>query len=194
MRLSRVVIASKNPHKIAEIRDVLSQTGLNVALVDDVDWPDVDETADTLEGNALLKAREVRRQTGLAVIADDTGLEVAALDDAPGVYSARYAGENATYSDNVAKLLETMDGVADRTARFRTVVAVIDDDGEEVVVEGVLEGSITAEPRGASGFGYDPVFLVGRRTYAEMSAADKNLVSHRARALRALAAALTEPG
>jgi XTP/dITP diphosphohydrolase len=194
MRLSRVVIASKNPHKIAEIRDVLSQTGLNVALVDDVDWPDVDETADTLEGNALLKAREVRRQTGLAVIADDTGLEVAALDDAPGVYSARYAGENATYADNVAKLLETMDGVADRTARFRTVVAVIDDDGEEVVVEGVLEGSITAEPRGASGFGYDPVFLVGRRTYAEMSAADKNLVSHRARALRALAAALTEPG
>ena len=190
MNLSRLVIASKNEHKIIEILDVLDSTGLDVELVRDADWPDVDETEPTLEGNALLKAREVRAHTGLAVIADDTGLEVEALDGAPGVVSARFAGENVTYDDNVTKLLEVMDGVEDRAARFRTVMVLIDDDGEELVVEGVMDGVITTERRGTNGFGYDPVFQVGERTFAEMTTPEKNEISHRANALRALATAL----
>lgn len=187
MQLSHVVIASKNEHKIAEIRQVLEETGLEFELVEDVDWPDVEETESTLEGNALLKARAVRKHTGYAVIADDTGLEVDALNGAPGVISARYAGENATYDDNVTKLLEEMEGVVERGARFRTVIALIDERGTEVTVAGVMDGEITHERRGSNGFGYDPVFLVGERTFAEMATAEKNKVSHRARALRALA-------
>ncbi len=187
MKLSHVVIASKNPHKIAEIRDVLVGTGLDFELVENAEWPDVEETETTLEGNAMLKARAVRAHTGYAVIADDTGLEVDALGGAPGVFAARYAGANATYDDNVTKLLAEMDGVTNRSARFRTVMAVIDETGEEVIVDGVMEGEITNERRGNNGFGYDPVFLVGDQTFAEMATADKNETSHRARALRALA-------
>jgi XTP/dITP diphosphohydrolase len=187
MKLSHVVIASKNPHKIAEIRDVLEGTGLDFELVEDVEWPDVAETETTLEGNALLKARAVRAHTGYAVIADDTGLEVDALGGAPGVFAGRYAGENATYNDNVTKLLAELEGVTERSARFRTVMALIDETGEEFVVDGVMEGAIAYERRGSNGFGYDPVFLVNGRTFAEMPTSEKNDISHRARALRALA-------
>jgi XTP/dITP diphosphohydrolase len=187
MQLTRLVIASKNEHKIAEIMHVLASIGLGVELVEDADWPDVDETEATLEGNALLKAREVRAHTGYAVVADDTGLEVEALGGEPGVYSARFAGPEATYEDNVEKLLQVMGGIENRAACFRTVIALIDDVGEELIVDGVMEGEITREPRGSNGFGYDPVFLVGDRTFAEMSTAEKNEISHRARALRALA-------
>lgn len=192
MQLRHVIIASKNPHKIAEIRHVLEETGLEFELIDDVDWPDVVETESTLEGNALLKAREVRAHTGYAVIADDTGLEVDALNGAPGVRSARYAGADGSYERNVTKLLADMEDVTDRTARFRTVMAMIDEAGEEVVVEGIMEGEITRERRGTNGFGYDPVFLVGDQTFAEMPTAEKNAISHRARALRALAALISE--
>ena len=191
MQLSRLVIASKNEHKIAEILDVLESTGLEVELVRDAEWPDVEETELTLEGNALLKARTVRAQTGLAVIADDTGLEVDALDGAPGVISARFAGPDATYDDNVEKLLGAMKGIDERAAQFRTVMVLIDDAGDELVVEGTMEGSITNERRGSNGFGYDPVFLVGEQTFAEMGTGEKNKISHRARALRALAAELS---
>jgi XTP/dITP diphosphohydrolase len=191
MDVHRLVIASKNAHKISEILDVLESTGLDVELANDVDWPDVKETESTLEGNALLKAREVRAHTGCAVVADDTGLEVDALHGAPGVLSARYAGENATYADNVAKLLRVMKGVENRAARFRTVMVLIDNNGKELVVEGVMEGSITTEERGTNGFGYDPVFLVGEQTFAEMGTREKNEISHRAKALRALADVLT---
>ena len=187
MQLTRVIIASKNQHKIDEIMDVLDSTGLDVELVENAEWPDVDETEMTLEGNALLKAREVRAHTGYAVIADDTGLEVDALGGAPGVISARYAGENAAYDENVTKLLAEMDGVDNRAAQFRTVMVLIDDAGEEIIVEGIMEGEITTERRGTNGFGYDPVFEVGDRTFAEMSTPEKNEISHRARALRALA-------
>jgi XTP/dITP diphosphohydrolase len=128
----------------------------------------------------------VHRHTGYAVIADDTGLEVDGLDGAPGVHSARFAGPNATYDDNVDELLRRMAGVVNRKARFRTVMVLIDDTGEELVVDGVMEGSITHERRGTNGFGYDPVFLVGEQTFAEMGTGDKNRISHRARALRAL--------
>ena len=190
MEFRRLVIASKNQHKIVEMLDELASIGLDVELADDVEWPDVEETESTLEGNALLKAREVRAATGFAVVADDTGLEVDALDGAPGVFSARFAGSGATYEGNVDKLLRVMDGVENRAARFRTVMVLIVDHGEELVVEGVMEGSLTTERRGSNGFGYDPVFEVGDRTFAEMETREKNEISHRAKALRALADAL----
>ncbi len=190
MRLERVVIGSKNPDKVAEVRDVLASLGVEAA--DGGDWPDVEETAETLEGNALLKARAVVAATGLAAVADDTGLEVVALDGDPGVRSARYSGERATYASNRAKLKEAMAGVADRRARFRTVVALVTPDGDEVVAEGTVDGLIVDEERGTNGFGYDPLFEVDGRTFAEMTAGEKHEVSHRARALRALAEKLRE--
>lgn len=188
--IPRLVIASKNPDKIKEIEDVLSTIGLAEEIVRDLDWEDVAETGSTLEENALLKARAVVDATGLPVVADDTGLEVRALAGAPGVHTARFAGEGAHYEDNVAKMIEVMAGQPDRSARFRTVVALVFPDGAEVVAEGTVEGQITEVPRGLRGFGYDPVFEVEGKTLAEMSAAEKNLLSHRARALAALAEGL----
>ncbi len=186
----RVVVASKNPDKIREVEAVLAAMEHPWEIVRDLEWPDVEETEDTLEGNALLKATAVSRATGLPALADDTGLEVDALDGRPGVFSARFAGPEASYEGNVDRLLSEMHGVEDRTARFRTAVAFVIPGADPVVVEGVVEGSITTERRGDGGFGYDSVFLVGDRTYGEMSDAEKNEISHRARALRALADAL----
>ena len=186
-----VVAASKNADKIAEVEAVLASLDPPITLIDGHTWPDVDETEDTLAGNALLKARAVVAATGHAAIADDTGLEVDALGGAPGVTTARYAGENATYDDNVDKMLIELDGVESRSARFRTAVALVTPGGEELVVEGVLEGSITTGRRGEGGFGYDPIFEVDGRTLAEIPAAEKNAISHRAVALRALAEALS---
>lgn len=188
----RAVVASKNPDKIREVEAVLERTDHPWEIVRGLDWPDVEETEPTLEGNALLKALAVSEATGLAAIADDTGLEVDALDGRPGVLSARFAGPDATYEQNVDRLLADLDGVAFRSARFRTVIAFVVPGGEPLVVEGVVEGAITEERRGARGFGYDPVFAVGERTYAEMSDDEKNEISHRARALRALVAALED--
>lgn len=188
--IPRLVIASKNEDKIAEIELVLAETALAGEIVRGLDWPDVDETGATLEENALLKAHAVVTATGLPVVADDTGLEVDALGGAPGVHTARFAGDNATYADNVAKMLKVMSGQTDRRARFRTVVALVFPDGVEVVAEGAVEGVITEQPRGSTGFGYDPVFEVDGKTFAEMGLADKSELSHRARALRALVAAL----
>jgi XTP/dITP diphosphohydrolase len=190
MMLSRLVIGSQNPDKVAEVEAVLAHVGLGIEIVRGLSWPEVEETEDTLEGNAMLKARAVRDATGIAAVADDTGLEIAALGGAPGVRTARYAGPEASYGDNVAKLLATLRGVTDRNARFRTVIALAGDDGSELVVEGHLDGRITTQPRGTEGFGYDPVFEVGGRTLAEMDIAEKNLISHRARAIRSLAEAL----
>ncbi len=153
----------------------------------------MDETESTLEGNAALKARALRDATGEAALADDTGLEVLALDGAPGVYSARWAGPGATYADNVAKLLREMEGRTDRRARFRSVLTIAYPDGSELSVEGTVDGLITTEARGSSGFGYDPVFApagAGGRTFAEMDIAEKNAISHRGRALAALATRL----
>jgi XTP/dITP diphosphohydrolase len=187
VRIERLVVASKNEDKLREIQAVLLGLGLVNEIVAGLDWPDVEETEPTLEGNALLKARAVAAATGLPSLADDTGLEVAALSGAPGVRSARFAGEHATYEDNVRYLLHLLDGVRERSARFRTVMTLVVPGGEEVVAEGVLDGQIIDAPRGDSGFGYDPVFDVDGRTLAEFSAAEKNTVSHRGRALRALA-------
>ena len=188
--IPRLVVASKNPDKIGEIEGVLDGTGLAGEIVRGLDWPDVEETGSTLEENALLKARVVVEATGLPVLADDTGLEVAALGGAPGVHTARYAGSEARYGDNVDKLIAAMAGVTDRRARFRTVVALAFPDGVEMTAEGLLEGEITELPRGEGGFGYDPVFEFGGQTLAEMGREEKNRLSHRARAIRALVESL----
>jgi len=187
-----VVVASKNADKIAEVEAVLAALVPSIVVIPGHVWEDVDETADTLSGNALLKARAVVSATGHAALADDTGLEVDALGGAPGVQTARYAGEGATYDENVDKILAAMVGIADRGARFRTAVALVTPTGDELVVEGVLEGMIALERRGDGGFGYDPIFEVDTRTLAEIPADEKNRISHRARALRALAACLSD--
>jgi XTP/dITP diphosphohydrolase len=187
----RLVLASANPHKAAEIAAVLS-AAMEVELVPRPDHvPDVVEDGETLLDNARLKARALVGATGEAAVADDTGLEVDALGGAPGVYSARYAGEDATYADNVAKLLRELavlgDGGGERRARFKTVALAAFPDGSEVWAEGVA--------RGEHGFGYDPVFEPAGgdgRTFAEMTAAEKDAVSHRGRAFRALAQLLAE--
>jgi XTP/dITP diphosphohydrolase len=191
VRLDRVVVASHNPDKIAELEAVLAILSDPVEVVRGHQWPEIEETEPTLEGNALLKARTVRDHTGLPALADDTGLEVAALGGLPGVRTARYSGPDATYASNVAKLLADLGDATDRRARFRTAVALAAADGEELVVVGELVGSIATAPRGDGGFGYDPVFEVDGRTLAEIGIDEKNRMSHRARALRALAAALS---
>jgi len=183
----RLVVASKNPDKIAEVEAVLDRLAVPVEIVRGLDWPDVEETEPTLEGNALLKARAVAAATGLPALADDTGLEVDALGGRPGVETSRFAGPEASYDENVTRLLAELEGVADRRARFRTVVAFVAPDGTELTAEGVLGGTITTQRRGAGGFGYDPVFAVGGRTLAEVSLEEKNRISHRARALAAMA-------
>lgn len=185
-----VVVASKNPDKIAEIEAVLAELDPPMIVIPGHVWEDVEETEPTLEGNALLKARAVVAATGHAAVADDTGLEVDALDGEPGVHTARYAGPDATYDDNVTKLLAELEGIDRRVARFRTAVALVTPAGDELVVEGALDGTIATERRGEGGFGYDPVFDVDGRTLAEISTAEKNSMSHRARALLALASAL----
>jgi XTP/dITP diphosphohydrolase len=189
--IPRLVIGTKNPDKLAEMEAVLAESGLVGEVVRGLDWPDVDETGASLEENALLKARAVAAATGLPSLADDTGLEVDALGGAPGVYASRFAGPDASYDDNVNLLLTRLDGVAERSARFRTVVALVFPDGSEVTAAGVLEGEIIAERRGSGGFGYDPVFWVGDRTLAEFEDGEKNQISHRAEAVRALVRELT---
>jgi XTP/dITP diphosphohydrolase len=190
---ARFVIATANPDKLAEIHAILADAAINAVLVErPPDAPEVDETGATLEENARLKAVTIARHTGTAALADDTGLEVDALDGAPGVFTSRFAGAHATYADNVAKLLRELRDVepARRTARFTTVAIARWPDGRELVALGTAEGRIIDEPRGALGFGYDPVFVPldgDGRTLAEMTRAEKHTLSHRGRAFRALA-------
>lgn len=181
--IPRLVLATKNPGKIAEMAAIVGSIGLAGEIVGELDWPDVEETGETLEGNAVLKASAVMEATGLPSLADDTGLEVSVLDGLPGVRSARYAGPDATFADNRRKLLAEMDGVADRSARFVTVVALMFPDGALVTAEGEVAGRIAESERGTGGFGYDSVFEVDGVTLAEMGTEDKNRLSHRARAL-----------
>jgi XTP/dITP diphosphohydrolase len=187
----RLVLASANPDKAAEIGYILGELGV-VLLPRPEGVPDVEETGDTLVDNARLKAEAMCRATGLAAVSDDTGLEVEALGGAPGVFSARYAGEDATYADNVAKLLAELAGTpaAGRRGRFVAVAFVSFPDSTEIWAEGVVDGRIAEEPRGTGGFGYDPLFVPDEgdgRTFAEMAPAEKHAFSHRGRALRALA-------
>ena len=194
--IARVVLATANLDKVREIEDALSDLDLEI-VPRPPDVPEVDETGSTLEANARLKAEAVCAATGLPALADDTGLEVDVLGGAPGVFSARYAGNDAGYADNVDKLVAEM-ALAKRnarTARFRTVLVLAMPDGAEVVVAGTVEGVIADEPRGDRGFGYDPVFVPaggGGRSFAEMGLAEKQRLSHRGRALRALSVRLRE--
>lgn len=191
---SRLVAATKNPDKLREVVAVLAQVAPGVEVVTDAEWPDVEETGDTLEQNALLKARAVVVATGIAALADDTGLEVDALEGAPGVQTARFAGRDGDYAANRRALLGALAGRTDRAARFRTVVALVDPGGETRIVEGVLEGRIATAERGGGGFGYDPIFEVDGRTLAEIPEGEKNRISHRALALRTLAGGERRPG
>ena len=193
-RRLRLVLATANPDKAAEIRAIL-ESSLVELVPRPAGVPDVDETGETLVDNARLKAGALAEATGEPSVADDTGLIVDVLGGAPGVRSARYAGEGASYADNVTKLLAELAGVpdAERSARFETVALARWPDGREVVATGAVEGRIAGEPRGAGGFGYDPVFVPlegDGRTFAEMSAEEKHALSHRGRAFRALAEAL----
>jgi XTP/dITP diphosphohydrolase len=193
----RIVLATANPDKAEEIAAILGATGPLEILPRPAGLAEVDETGETLADNARLKARAVAEAAGLPALADDTGLEVDALGGAPGVWSARYAGEDASYADNVAKLLAELaaqpGGGGARRARFRTVALVAWPDRREILAEGTVEGRIATAARGDRGFGYDPVFVPDEgdgRTFAEMPAEEKHAVSHRGRAFRALAAAL----
>ena len=186
----KVVIATHNEDKLKEIQSHLESFSFSVLSLNK--FPEIDEIIEdgnTLADNALIKAREVFAKTGLPTISDDTGLEVCALDGKPGVYSARYAGENCTYSDNVNKLLKDMNKIPipNRTAQFKTVM-VFKDEKQELIVEGVVKGIISRESRGDEGFGYDPIFFVPElgKTFGELSIIEKNKISHRGNAIRNL--------
>jgi len=191
--VTRFVLATANPDKAAEITRILRDAGAPVELAPrPADVPEVEETGATLEANARLKAVGLATATGLPAIADDTGLEVDALGGAPGVYSARFAGPDATYADNCTLLLRRLDGVPPgrRTARFATVALARWPDGREAAALGTVEGTIADAAHGEGGFGYDPVFVPTEgdgRTFAEMTADEKHAISHRGRAFRTLA-------
>lgn len=189
---SRLAIASRNLGKIREILAICSewQTTWDTAQGADPSWPDVEETGDTYVDNALLKAHAVANARGIPALADDSGIEVDALGGAPGPGSARFAGTDATEQQNLAMLIRSLAGVPGpgRTARYRCVAAVAWPDGREVWAEGHCEGTLIARPRGGGGFGYDPIFVPAGwdRTMAELDPAEKDRISHRGRALRAL--------
>ena len=184
----KIILATHNKDKYAEMSAILGK--LPIQLLSLVDFPEIGEIIEdgtTLEENALIKARTVHSLTGLYACADDTGLEVDALGGKPGIYSARYAGDNCSYSDNVNKLLQDMENVpADkRIAHFKTAIALVGEN-MELVSEGVVEGMITTKPKGVGGFGYDPVFYVleKNKTYSEMKMTEKNQISHRGKAIQ----------
>ena len=186
----KIVLATHNHDKEIELQHSLRGLGVEICSLSEYpDIGDIEETGATLLENSLLKAHTVHDRTGLPAIADDTGLEVDALDGAPGVYSARFAGADATYEDNVNKLLSVMEEVSDdmRSARFRTVISFVDGN-QELWTEGHIDGKIIDFPRGNAGFGYDPVFYIPQleKTFAELSTADKNKISHRGLALQKL--------
>lgn len=184
--MNEIVLASRNPNKIHELRELLSLPDLRVlSTADFPELEEVDEDALTLEGNALKKAHYVAMVTGLPSLADDTGLEVSALNGAPGVYSARYAGEQASYDDNVEKLLSEMEDIEQRKAQFRTVVAFVDAD-KQWMFEGVCRGHISRYRKGVKGFGYDPIFVPDgfEQSFAEMGSNQKNSISHRGLAMK----------
>jgi len=189
--VKELVLATRNRHKGEELAALLGDPGIVIrTLADFPSAPEVEENGTTCEANAIKKATEIARATGLTAIADDTGLEVDALGGRPGVYAARYAGEQATYEDNCRKLLQELAVVpsSKRTARFVTVAAMASPGGEAHTTQGVLEGLITEDCRGARGFGYDPVFFVPAlgKTLAELTPEEKNRVSHRAKAFTQL--------
>jgi len=193
----RLVLATANGHKIAEIRAIMGHMPIDITDILQIGGiASPEETGATLEENALIKARAVHHATGLWTLADDSGLEIDALDGAPGVFSARYAGPACSFADNNAKVLQLLDDVADvkRTARFVCAAALIGHQRDADVFVGIIEGRITREPRGPGGFGYDPIFFVPElgRTFAQATPAEKNGLSHRGVAFRTAAQRLRE--
>ena len=189
----KLVFATNNKHKLQEVRDIVGNRVEVLSLSDIGCCDDIPETADTLQGNALIKARHIYGKYGLDCFADDTGLEVEALGGAPGVYSARYAGEECDSEANMRKLLENLTGKSNRNAQFRTVIALIID-GKEMLFDGIVKGTIATEKKGDSGFGYDPVFIPEghAESFAQMSGEMKNSMSHRFRATQQLGDYLKE--
>lgn len=190
--MTEIIFATNNAHKLAEVQAVLGE-GFRLKTPRECGiMEDIPETQPTLEGNASQKAHYLHDRTGCNCFADDTGLEVSALDGAPGVHSARYATDGHDFDANNRLLLKNLEGVTDRRARFRTVISLILD-GEEHLFEGIVEGRIAERLSGAEGFGYDPLFIPDgfEKTFAEMTAAEKNEISHRGRAVRRLAEFLT---
>ena len=189
--MKQIVFATNNTHKLDEIRKIANDQLQLLSLADIHCDEEIDETGVTLEENALLKARYVKERYGYDCFADDTGLEVEVLDGEPGVYSARYAGEGCHPEENMQKLLSILEGVENRQARFRTVIALLIN-GEEHLFEGVVNGWIIEEKRGGSGFGYDPIFMPAgyHQTFAELGNDIKNRISHRAQATEKLLAFL----
>lgn len=190
--LPKIVFATNNAHKLEEARALAGDSFEILSLAEIGCHDDIPETADTLEGNALIKARWVKDRYGYDCFADDTGLMIDALDGAPGVYSARYAGPECDAVGNMRLLLRNLEGEADRHARFVTVIALILGERTEIFT-GSVEGDIATEPHGTNGFGYDPVFIARESglPFAEMSAEAKNAISHRGRAMRGLIEFLT---
>lgn len=184
----KIVIASKNLGKIAEFKRILGEVG--ISIITDIEFPDVDESGSTFEENALLKAHAISRYTNLPALADDSGLAVDYLDGAPGIFSARWSGVHGDDGANIKRLLEDLNGVAleNRGAKFIAVLALVRPDGEELLVRGELRGKIRNQPVGVNGFGYDPIFEPenSNRTLGEMSAAEKDAISHRSKALTEL--------
>lgn len=183
-----LIFASHNTHKVREVEDILGKELVSIKGLDDIGFHDeIEETGGTLVENAIIKARAVYIKTGQNVFSDDTGLEVYALDLAPGVHTARYAGESKDSDANMNKLLDALAGRQDRKARFRTVVALIYE-GQEYLFEGIVDGNISVNRAGVKGFGYDPVFIPQGydKTFAELDAEIKNSISHRFRAMQAL--------
>ncbi len=182
--MKKIVFATNNQHKLQEVKEVLGDSIEIVSLAELNCYDDIPETANTLEGNALIKAEYIYNKFGVDCFADDTGLEVEALDGAPGVYSARYAGEDNNAMANMDKLLANMSAQTNRNARFRTVIAYIEQ-GKIKYFEGMIEGKIATEPKGKAGFGYDPVFIPKGYilSFAELGSEEKNKISHRALAV-----------
>ncbi|MCO5385839.1 XTP/dITP diphosphatase [Desulfosporosinus sp.] len=185
----RIILATQNKGKIRELQELLADEEIEVLSLQDIkDWEEVEENGETFADNASLKAKAAVKKTGLIALADDSGLEVDALDGAPGVYSARFAGEPKDDERNNDKLLQLLETVADdqRQARFRCALVVATPEGEEFLTEGTVEGQILTQRRGTDGFGYDPLFFVPEyaRTMAELTIAEKNKLSHRAQAFR----------
>ena len=189
----KLVFATNNAHKLEEIKEMLGSRHEIVSLKEIQCHEDIPEEQDTLEGNALQKARYIHEKYGLDCFADDTGLEIKALNNAPGVYSARYAGNAHDSEANMKKLLREMEGKKNRRAQFRTAICLIER-GKETLFEGIVKGEIIREKRGGSGFGYDPVFVPEgyTETFAEMGSEEKNKISHRARAVQQLCAYLNK--
>ena len=188
--MKKIVVGTRNSGKIKEIKEALTELPYEIIGLPDSGIADAEETGSTFEQNAVIKARYYSRQTGEYCLADDSGLEVDALEGKPGVYSARYAGGDASDADNNNKLLLELQAVPKekRTARFRSVLALTGPDGSQILAEGTCEGILLNEPHGEGGFGYDPLFLMPehQKTLAEMTVAEKNAVSHRGNALKVL--------